>query len=62
MKLKITFLLAFALVVGACTNKKTQKEDMDTTNKKIAAATPNDMLLLVGTYTSDEGSKGIYVY
>ncbi len=62
MKLKITFLLAFALVVGACTNKKTQKEDMDTTNKKIAAATPNDMFLLVGTYTSDEGSKGIYVY
>ncbi|MDO5523335.1 MAG: lactonase family protein [Bacteroidia bacterium] len=35
---------------------------MDTGNKTIASATENDVFLLVGTYTSDEGSQGIYVY
>ena len=62
MKRKIIFALALAVLIGACTNKTTQKDDMKKTDEKIAKATPNDMFLLVGTYTSDEGSKGIYVY
>lgn len=62
MKRKIIFALVLAALVGACANKTTQKDDMKTTDEKIAKATPNDMFLLVGTYTSNEGSKGIYVY
>lgn len=62
MNRKIIFALVLAVMFGACNNKKTQKEAMNTNDKKIAAATPEDMFLLVGTYTSDEGSKGIYVY
>ncbi|MDO5664139.1 MAG: lactonase family protein [Bacteroidia bacterium] len=62
MNRKIIFALVLTVLFGACNNKKAQKEDMDINEKKIAAATPDDMFLLVGTYTSDEGSRGIYVY
>lgn len=60
MKRKIIFALALTVLIGACTNKKTQKEDMETNDN--TTLTPSDMFLLVGTYTSDEGSKGIYLY
>ncbi len=62
MKIKIIFALALAVLIGACINQKNRKENMDANDKAIATATPDDMFLLVGTYTSDEGSKGIYVY
>lgn len=61
MKKKIIFALIFAVFLAACTNKA-KKEDMNTNNKIIESATPSDMFLLVGTYTSKEGSKGIYLY
>ena len=62
MKRKIIFALIFAVLFAACTGRKTKKEDMDTMNKVVASATPDDMFLLVGTYTSEGGSQGIYVY
>lgn len=63
MKRKIIFAISLAILFGACSNKKTQKqEEMNTDKKSIAETTSTDMFLLVGTYTSDKGSKGIYVY
>lgn len=62
MKEKIIFALIFAVLFAACTGRKTKKEDMDTINNALASATPNDVFLLVGTYTSEGGSQGIYVY
>lgn len=62
MKREVIFALICAVLFVTCTNRKTKKEDMDTMNKVVASATPNDLFLLVGTYTSEEGSQGIYVY
>lgn len=63
MNRKIIFALILAVLIGACTNnKKTQKQKEDMETNDNTTVTPSDMFLLVGTYTSDEGSKGIYVY
>ena len=57
MKIKIIFALALAVLIGACINQKNRKENMDANDKAIATATPDDMFLLVGTYTSDSGKE-----
>ncbi len=62
MKRKIIFALVFAVLVAACTGRKTKKEDRVTINQVVASATTDDMFLLVGTYTSEGGSQGIYLY
>lgn len=61
MKLKIIYMLSVAVLLMACTHKNTQK-DKEVNNGMLASVISGDMFLLVGTYTSDEGSKGIYLY
>ena len=57
---KLIYLLFIAFVVASCTMKKTDKKNSDLANDSIASL--GEMYMLVGTYTSQEGSKGIYVY
>ncbi len=57
---KLSLLLLIAFVGTSCTMKKSVESDSDTPNDSIADM--GTMYMLVGTYTSSEGSKGIYVY
>ena len=49
-----------ALIAISCTMNKTEKADSDTLNDSIVNT--GEMYMLLGTYTSNEGSRGIYVY
>ena len=60
MMRKLTYLLLIAFMVASCTSKKAKEKDTDTANDSIADM--GMMYMLLGTYTSDEGSRGIYVY
>ena len=57
---RITYLLFIALLTISCTMNKRDKTAEDTLNDSILDY--GEMYMLVGTYTSNEGSKGIYVY
>ena len=57
---KITYLLFITLLFVSCTMKESNKTNDDTLNDSIISM--GEMYMLVGTYTSAEGSKGIYVY
>ena len=57
---RLSYLFLIALVFAACTSNKTKEEDSDTSDKTIAEM--GKMYMLLGTYTSSEGSRGIYVY
>ena len=56
--------VATALII-ACTGNKSDKNENEndiTENANIADVKSGEMFILVGTYTSNEGSKGIYVH
>lgn len=57
------YVLSLILVLFSCTAKKNEKESPEK-NKQTDIVLPQTgkMYLLVGTYTSDKGSKGIHVY
>lgn len=57
------YVLSLMLVLFSCTAKKNEKESPGK-NKQTDIVLPQTgkMYLLVGTYTSDKGSKGIHVY
>lgn len=57
---RITYLLFSAFLTISCTMNKRDKTAEDTLNDSILDY--GEMYMLVGTYTSNEGSKGIYVY
>ena len=57
---KLTYLLLIAFMVASCTSKKTKEKETNTANDSIANM--GQMYMLLGTYTSHEGSRGIYVY
>lgn len=57
---RITYLLFIAFLTISCTMNKRDKTAEDTLNDSILDY--GEMYMLVGTYTSNEGSKGIYVY
>ena len=58
---KLSYILFVAIVVASCTMKKTDETNNEgTVNDSIASM--GELYMLVGTYTSQEGSKGIYVY
>ena len=57
---RLSYLFLIALVFAACTSNKTKEEDSDTSDNTIAEM--GKMYTLLGTYTSSEGSRGIYVY
>ena len=60
MNKKLLYLLLIAFAVVSCTTNKTKDTDNDTANDSIADM--GQMYMLLGTYTSDEGSRGVYVY
>jgi len=59
----IIYVLSLIVLLFSCNGKKNRKETSDK-DQQVAIQIPQtgEMYLLVGTYTSDEGSKGIYVY
>ena len=60
MNKKLLYLLLIAFAVVSCTTNKTKDTDNNTANDSIADM--GQMYMLLGTYTSDEGSRGVYVY
>lgn len=59
IKGKILIGLTMGVLLIACNGKKTDKENASSI---VVNAVEGDMFMLVGTYTSPEGSKGVYVY
>ena len=57
---KLSYLLFIAFVVASCTMKKSEEATNDAINDSIESM--GELYMFVGTYTSQEGSKGIYVY
>ena len=57
---RITYILFIALLTISCTMNKKGETAEDNLNDSILSY--GEMYMLVGTYTSNEGSKGIYVY
>ena len=57
---RLSYLLIIAFVTASCTLKKSEEAKKDTSPDSIASM--GQMYMLAGTYTSAEGSKGIYVY
>lgn len=57
---KIAYLLFFTILATSCTMNKSDKTNDETDNDSIQSF--GEMYMLVGTYTSNEGSKGIYLY
>ena len=60
MNRNILYSLLMALIAISCTMKKTEDSDNDAFNDSIIEK--GEIYMLLGTYTSNEGSKGIYVY
>ncbi|HZJ79854.1 MAG TPA: lactonase family protein [Dysgonamonadaceae bacterium] len=58
---KLSYLLLTIFVAISCTGKKSEDADHDASRGSLANV-EGEMYMLVGTYTSNEGSKGIYVY
>lgn len=63
MNKSIIYVLSLIVLLFSCNGKKNRKETSDK-DQQVAIQIPQtgEMYLLAGTYTSDEGSKGIYVY
>ena len=57
---RIAYILFVALLTISCTMNK--KEETTKNNLNDSIASDGEMYMIVGTYTSNEGSKGIYVY
>ncbi|MDD2476553.1 MAG: lactonase family protein [Dysgonamonadaceae bacterium] len=57
---KIAYLFFITLLLVSCTMKESKKSNDDTLNDSIISM--GEMYMLLGTNTSAEGSKGIYVY
>lgn len=61
---KLSCLLFITFVAASCTMKNSEETSNDTSSDNITDSIANmgEMYMLAGTYTSAEGSKGIYVY
>ena len=61
---KLSCLLFITFVAASCTMKNSEETSNDTSSDYITDSIANmgEMYMLAGTYTSAEGSKGIYVY
>ena len=57
---RITYLLLFTLLAVSCTMNKSDRTNKEIENDSIQSF--GELYMLVGTYTSNEGSKGIYLY
>ncbi len=61
MKVTSITCLTIAFLTLACTNMKPTKESK-TTESVVLDNNENELFLFVGTYTSENGSEGIYLY
>lgn len=61
---KLSCLLLIIFIAASCTMKSSEETNKDTNSDNITESIANmgEMYMLAGTYTSTEGSKGIYVY
>ena len=62
---KIAMISIAASLMLSCTGNRTEKSDNknDTTSMaELADVKSGELFLLIGTYTSDEGSKGVYIH
>lgn len=61
---KLSYLLFIAFVAISCTMKKSEESNKETNSDTFtdSIVSMGEMYMLAGTYTSAEGSKGIYVY
>ncbi len=57
---RIAYIFLFILIAASCTMNKSDKTNEKTENDSIQSF--GKLYMLVGTYTSNEGSKGIYLY
>lgn len=57
---KLSYLLILAFAATSCTMNRTEESNSDTLNNSIVDI--GEMYMLLGTYTSNEGSRGVYVY
>jgi len=63
MNKNIIYVLSLIVLLFSCTEKKNKKESLEKSRETaIVLPQTGEMYLLVGTYTSVKGSKGIYVY
>ena len=62
MKRIIVFLSIIAILFVSCSNKAKTHQTSDGTIAEKIIPREGDLFMLVGTYTSDKGGKGIYVY
>lgn len=63
MSKNIIYVLSIAVLLFSCNIKKNKNEPADKNSQSAMDVYENgEMYLLVGTYTSEKGSKGIYVY
>ncbi|MFA6701460.1 MAG: lactonase family protein [Dysgonamonadaceae bacterium] len=62
---KLIYLMAFVMIFSSCSNRKNTNrsaQDQDNQTEGAPLKKKGDLFMLVGTYTEDAGSKGIYVY
>jgi hypothetical protein len=59
----VTMLLIITSLISCIGNKSNERvdSDEDQTVESILQSNDGDMFMLIGTYTSENGSKGIYV-
>lgn len=60
MNRKILYTLLIGLITLSCTMKKTEEQDSDELSQSIAEE--GQLYMLLGTYTSKQDSRGIYLY
>lgn len=62
MRINNLIVFLFVMLAMACTNKKTAEQGSENNNAMENNLNKKEMYLLIGTYTSEGGSEGIYSY
>ncbi len=62
MRINNLIVFLFVMHAMACTNKKTTEQGSENNNAMENNLNKKEMYLLIGTYTSEGGSEGIYSY
>lgn len=62
---KIAIISIASFLMLSCTRNRSEKindENVSTSRAELAAAKSGELFLLIGTYTSEEGSRGVYIH
>ena len=62
---KIAIISIASFLMLSCTGNRSEKindENVSTSRAELAAAKSGELFLLIGTYTSEEGSRGVYIH